>query len=105
MRNSKGPFVGRTLRIVKVDLIERNDINVLIKFICESSRVTWTFTEDSQDEKFEGLYSSGHGHGVTAGWINATASLEHDHKELFRVIHIVDDWGLFHAENATENSL
>lgn len=91
------PFVGRSLRIVSFDIIEGNSVNAKIKKICDTTSVVWTFAEDSMSESIAWVPLSGH--SVTAGWINATANVEHDDKTVFGVVHTLDDWGVFSVED------
>jgi len=107
--NALTPFVGRTLKIVSFEVIERNLINTGIQFIRETSTVLWTMEPGcadgvigSMDEHIRGSLT---GVSHTAGWVNSTTFLENDDKFLLGKLKVLDDWGLFNVEEATATSI
>jgi hypothetical protein len=94
--NVMTPFIGKQLKMVAIDIEERNAFNTLIEVAVTTGTVLWTVNEGPPGvcgdwvEEINGMYS---GVARTAGFASRTSWIENDSKSLFGHS-IANDWGL-----------
>eukprot|EP00413_Alexandrium_margalefii_P017853 CAMPEP_0204527952 /NCGR_PEP_ID=MMETSP0661-20131031/9257_1 /ASSEMBLY_ACC=CAM_ASM_000606 /TAXON_ID=109239 /ORGANISM="Alexandrium margalefi, Strain AMGDE01CS-322" /LENGTH=217 /DNA_ID=CAMNT_0051533893 /DNA_START=58 /DNA_END=711 /DNA_ORIENTATION=- len=101
------PFVGKTLHMTKIDIIDRNWFNTVIEAAVGVGSVLWTVLAGPQGivgdlvEHINGVYT---GRSFTAGYGSSKTWLENDRKSLFG-IYVSDDWGVVDVTLSTATSL
>ncbi|KAL1503619.1 hypothetical protein AB1Y20_012096 [Prymnesium parvum] len=107
LHNVMTPFIGQTLHMTGIDILERTAFNTAIEAFVKFGRVLWTIEPGSPGvcgpwvEHVNGVYT---GTAQTAGFVNSTAWIENDHKSIFGKA-IADDWGLVHVLSASDDGV
>jgi len=105
--NIMSPFIGKTLHMTDITIIEGNLFNNLIQKAVNTGTVLWTVNPGPSGvvgpftENINGDYT---GMANTAGFVSATRWLENDNKRLFG-LSVANDWGMMDVTSASETTV
>jgi len=110
-QNAMSPFIGKTLHMTDIDIIERNPFNTLIEFAVNKGTVLWTINEGPQGvvgpwtEYINGGYT---GVAHIAGWVSPLVWIENDNKNIklpIGSLNVKEDWGLVEVLSTTDTTI
>lgn len=112
LHNALTPYVGRTMKIVAFDVIDRTATNTMMEVIFKVSPPVWTFEPGCAStilgrmvERIPGPFGAQITSGIThiAGYASSTVFVVHDDKMMLGMN--VYDWGLNTVTETTKDSV
>lgn len=107
LKNEMSPFIGKTLKMTAIQILERNAFNTVIELSVNTGTVLWTIGTFPQGvcgdwvEHINGAYT---GTAFTAGFVSSTKWIENDYKSVFGKT-LANDWGIAEVLSANETTV
>lgn len=103
LNNVMSPFIGKTLKMTAIHILQRNAFNTVIELSVNTGTVLWTIGAFPQGvcgdwvEHINGAYT---GTAFTAGYVSSTKWVENDHKSIIGMS-VANDWGIAEVLSAS----
>jgi len=107
LKNVMSPFIGKTMKMTAIQILERNAFNTIIQASVNTGTVLWTIGTFPQGvcgdwvEHINGAYT---GTAFTAGFVSSSKWIENDYKSLFGMS-VANDWGISEVLSTNETTV